>query len=316
MAAVTNESQPLVPQTGVSGRVLEYDFPSFQVGIAEYAEGPTGCTVFTFPNGSEAVCDERGGMVGRFGDYPTPDALFFAGGSIYGMEVAAGITAELFERLQPSPFEGTIAINGAILFDFGPRNTLIYPDKALGRAAVAAARPNVFPLGAHGAGRSASCGGVFDFARAEPSGQGGAFRQVGETKIAVFTVVNALGAVVDRQGNVVRGNRDPQSGARLHPLRDLEQRIASDRPTASPGGNTTLTALVTNQRLSTHVLQQLSRQVHSSMARAIVPFHTLMDGDVFYAVTTNEVEHPQLSVAALGLLASELAWDAILSIYE
>jgi len=33
-------------------------------------------------------------------------------------------------------------------------------------------------------------------------------------------------------------------------------------------------------------------------------------------VTTNEVEHPQLSVAALGLLASELAWDAILSIYE
>ncbi len=37
---------------------------------------------------------------------------------------------------------------------------------------------------------------------------------------------------------------------------------------------------------------------------------------MLYAVTTNEVEHPTLSVAALGLLASELLWDAILGIYQ
>ena len=52
------------------------------------------------------------------------------------------------------------------------------------------------------------------------------------------------------------------------------------------------------------------------MARAIVPFHTLMDGDIFYAVTTNEIDNPQLGVAALGLLASEIAWGVVLSIYE
>ena len=40
--------------------------------------------------------------------------------------------------------------------------------------------------------------------RRETSGQGGAFRQVGQTKIAVFTVVNAAGLVVDRSGQIVR----------------------------------------------------------------------------------------------------------------
>ena len=40
---------------------------------------------------------------------------------------------------------------------------------------------------------------------------------MGPTKIAVFSVVNALGAVLNRQGEVVRGNRDPQTG--LAPFR-------------------------------------------------------------------------------------------------
>ena len=46
------------------------------------------------------------------------------------------------------------------------------------------------------------------------------------------------------------------------------------------------------------------------MARAIQPFHTLYDGDVLFAVTTGEVENPGLNEVALGVIASELAWDA------
>ena len=49
-------------------------------------------------------------------------------------------------------------------------------------------------------------------------------------------------------------------------------------------------------------------------SRAIQPFHTENDGDVLYAVTTSEVE-PPLSDSALGALASELAWDAVLSCF-
>ena len=49
------------------------------------------------------------------------------------------------------------------------------------------------------------------------------------------------------------------------------------------------------------------------MNRAIQPFATQEDGDVLYAVTTDEIDNPSLSPLDLGVIASELAWDAILS---
>lgn len=308
----TNTSLALHPQTEFAGPTLEFDFPAMQVGIAEYAEGPTGCTVFAFPDGIATAIDVRGGMVGKTGDYEWNHAICFAGGSLYGLEAASGVTAALFERHAYS-LENFALVSGAIIYDYGDRDTVIYPDHQLGRAALASARPGRFPLGARGAGRSAGCGGVFDFARGEASGQGGAFRQVGPTKVGVFIVVNALGAVVDRQGRVVRGNRDPRTGQRLHPVEDMQQRLARGESISSPLGNTTLSLVVTNQRLSSHALKQLGRQVHSSLARAIQPFHTINDGDVLYAVTTNEVDESPLSGVALGMLASEVAWDAILA---
>ena len=32
-----------------NARALEFDFPGLEIGIAEYEEGPTGCTVFHLP---------------------------------------------------------------------------------------------------------------------------------------------------------------------------------------------------------------------------------------------------------------------------
>jgi hypothetical protein len=49
------------------------------------------------------------------------------------------------------------------------------------------------------------------------------------------------------------------------------------------------------------------------MNRAIQPFATEDDGDVLYAVTTDEIENASLSHMDLSVIASELAWDAILS---
>jgi L-aminopeptidase/D-esterase-like protein len=283
--------------------------------VAEYDEGPTGCTVFAFDHGADTAVDERGGMVGKTGEDDWNHAICLAGGSLLGLEAAAGVSAAYFEQHGYS-LEHLGLVSGAIIWDWGGRENRVYPDLALGRAALLAARPGVFPLGARGAGRSAGCGGVFGPGRAESSGQGGAFRQVGPVKIAAFSVVNALGAVLNRQGEVVRGNRDPRTGQRVHPREELERRLLAGEPTAPPWGNTTLTVIVTNQKLDKRSLNQWARQVHSSLARVICPFHTLNDGDVLYAVTTKEVEHPTLSVAGLGMLASELLWDAVLSIYQ
>jgi L-aminopeptidase/D-esterase-like protein len=151
-----------------------------------------------------------------------------------------------------------------------------------------------------------SVGKTFGLDRGEPGGQGGAFRQAGATKIAVFTVVNAVGAVVDRAGRVVRGHVTP-GGERMPLLAGVEERLVEIAP-----GNTTLTLVATNQALQRRALQQLGRQVHASMSRAIQPFHTVADGDILYAVSTAEVEEG-LDPVTLAVLASEVAWDAVLA---
>jgi L-aminopeptidase/D-esterase-like protein len=211
-------------------------------------------------------------------------------------------------------------VSGGIIFDYNLRRlNAIYPDKALGRAAIHSAREGWFPLGSRGAGCSATVGkGLRPTHDGEPSGQGAAFRQFGPTKIAVFTVVNAVGALVDRQNHVVRGNLDPATGNRLHLVEGLSY---NDSVTEPAPGNTTLTVVVTNQRLNADrglawSLRQFARLVHTSMARAIQPFHTIYDGDVLWAVSTNEVDNPSLNDVALGALASEVAWDAVLSCYD
>ena len=130
--------------------------------------------------------------------------------------------------------------------------------------------------------------------------------------VAVFVVVNAVGAVVDRDGTVVRGHLEVATGTRRALLPEVEERLAAGLPVHPPPGNTTLTVVVTNQRLDARLLRTLGRQVHASMARAIQPFHALVDGDVLYAVSTNEVE-ASLESIGLGVVTSELAWDAVLA---
>jgi 6-aminohexanoate-oligomer endohydrolase len=285
---------------------LTFDFPGLRIGVAEYDEGPTGCTVFHFTGGAMLERDVRGGSPGTFGDLDWVDAICLAGGSLYGLEACTGVAAELFEQRGHDTSWNAIAdVTGAIIFDYGPRDNAIYPDKELGRQALRSAREGVFALGQRGAGRSATVGKTFGFEGAEPGGQGGAFRQAGETRIAVFTVVNAVGAIVDRDGTVVRGHFDRPSGARRALVEGVEARVT--------GGNTTLTVVATNRKLDRWLLRQLARQVHTSMARAIHPFHAVTDGDVLFAATTNEVEDETLDSLMLGVLASELAWDAVLA---
>ena len=296
-------------QTEFNAPALTFDFPGLRIGVAEYEAGPTGCTVFSFPRGASTAVDIRGGSVGTIGNYTWNHAICLAGGSLYGLEAASGVaSAILAARNQATGFDDIALVSGAIIYDFAGRANAIYPDLTLGRAAFEASREGCFPLGARGAGRSAHCG----WDEREPSGQGGAFRQVGPTRIAVFSVVNCIGAIVNRQGQVVKGNLEKATGLRHSFIDVLERRLATQADTKPAPGNTTLTLVVTNQKLGMHELTQLSRQVHTSMARAIQPFHTLYDGDVLYAVTTGEVQNPALDAIAVGVIASELAWDAVL----
>ncbi|MDE0421299.1 MAG: P1 family peptidase [Gammaproteobacteria bacterium] len=311
----TNDDPDLPISTDPGERVLSYDFPAFQVGIAEYPDGPTGVTVLHFPNGAGMALDVRGGSPGVVGDYGYVHAISLAGGSLPGLEAASGVAAELLARGGDKAEWGSIPlVSGGIVFDFGTRNNRIYPDKRLGRAALKNALPNRFPLGARGAGISVTVGNGFSFDRGEPAGQGAAYREIGGVKFFACVVLNAIGAVFDRNGNIVRGHVDPESGERMTYMAEIERQAAAARTAQEPRpGNTTITVVVTNQTVRGHDLIQLGRQVHSSMARAIQPFHTRDDGDALWMVSTGEVEVPQWSTTGLGVVASEVVWDAVLA---
>ncbi len=306
----SNDHFSLEPRTAFDGPALEFDFPGLSIGIAEYEAGPTGCTVFIFEGGWATSIDVRGGMVGITGSYEFNHGICLAGGSLMGLEAATGVAAELFARGGHS-VNAQPLVSGAIIFDYFPRQNTIHPDRELGRAATKAAVPGRFPLGRRGAGRSASIGKLLTGA-GESSGQGAAFRETGGAKILVCSVVNALGAAVGRGGATVRGNLDRASGRRFTALEALERAVARPESMVFPTTNTTLTVVATDAVLPQRALTQLGRQVHSSMARAIQPFHTPSDGDVLFCVTSNRTK-ATLPVDMLGIAASELAWDAVLS---
>lgn len=131
----------------------------------------------------------------------------------------------------------------------------------------------------------------------------------------MVTVVNALGVVVDRRGEVVRGNRDPATGERT-PIATEDMVYGHQRQLerfsrrASPA--TTLTVVVTDARLRSRDQTQLARQIHASMARAIHPFHCTGDGDALWFLSTNDGPG-EVVPTALGAFASELAWDAVIA---
>jgi 6-aminohexanoate-oligomer endohydrolase len=325
-----------VPRADLDGPALEFDFPALHIGIAEYEEGPTGTTVFYFPEGVSAAVDVRGGAPGTIATdflqlgYESSfiDAIVFSGGSSYGLAAATGVANELRDRRYRAGSNAIATVPGAIVLDVAPRRfNVVTPDEALGRAALQNARPGRFLLGARGAGRFTMQGAWFgEFAFRQHSGQGAAFTEVGPVKVAVFTVANPLGAIVDRAGNVVRCSNDPAappcgpaSEYIAAALRRKEQytrpagAVGEDAEPEGPSQNTTLTLVVTNQKLDYWALRRLAVQVHTSMARAIQPFQTERDGDVLFAVSTQEVEHPGLIPVDLGVVASELAWDAVLS---
>ena len=125
---ITNDLVRLVPRTEFpGGRVLEFDFPGLEIGVAEYDEGPTGCTVFSFGTRASVSIDVRGGSPDvSAANRDVIEVVCFAGGSLYGLEASAGVAAELFAKRDYSTKWMDVAlVSGAILFDYGRRENAI-----------------------------------------------------------------------------------------------------------------------------------------------------------------------------------------------
>jgi len=187
---------PLVP-------ALSFAFPGLRVGIAEYSAGPTGITFFHFPERAYAAVDVRGDSPwttftdawrAAYGKFVS--GIAFCGVSAYGLEAGCAVAAGLLSSGPASNQRSEIAIAPtAVVFDYKGRDNDVFPDHALGLAALHSTREDWFRCGARGAGRFVHCGTYFGQAFMEQSGRGAAFGEFGGTRLGIFAVVNTGGVI-------------------------------------------------------------------------------------------------------------------------
>ena len=282
-------------------RNLITDVAGLRVGNAQDDRLKSGTTVLVGDAPFTASVHVMGGAPGtRETDLLAPDktvsqvdALVLSGGSAFGLDACSGVTAGL--RAMGSGFAiGDVTVPivpGAIIFDLingGDKDWTENPYPALGRQAFEAASTD-FALGSRGAGTGA-------MAARHKGGLGSASVVLpGGATVGALVAVNALGSVTtpgDRHfwaapfemaGEFGGIGPDPSV---TYTGPDPSRKEQAMGVHAAQGANTTIAIVATDAPLSKVQCHRLAVNAHDGMARAIVPAHTPLDGDLVFGVST------------------------------
>jgi D-aminopeptidase len=268
------------------------DVAGLRVGNAHDPALRSGVTVLTADQPFVAAVHVMGGAPGtRETDLLAPDrlvegvdALFLSGGSAFGLDAGSGVMAGLRAMGRGFPV-GPVRVPivpGAILFDLlngGEKGWADSPYPALGRQALEAADRD-FALGTAGAGYGAMTGilkgGLGSASCVLPSG----------ITVGALVAVNALGsATVGETPHfwAAPWEEGDEFGG-LGPAPYLRQ--DAPLPRKRMGEATTIAIVATDAALTKPQAQRMAVAAHDGMARALVPAHTPLDGDLVFSVAT------------------------------
>ena len=272
------------------------DLPDVIVGHAErIGDGwLTGVTTVIPPPGTIGAVHVGGGgpgtsqtdvlAPGRLPD--TVDAITLAGGSAFGLVAASGVQKWCEEQgrgFSVGPDIVVPIVPAAIVFDLGRGgDPTARPDAAMGYAAAASAAGGKVRTGNVGAGT----GAMFGLPRLKGGIGTASVSLDGGAVVGALVVANAYGSPLDAASGALLAA--PYIGdERLLPR--TPDPIA-DPPESGPPSpmNTTLAVVATNARLSSMQAQRVAAAGHAGLARAIRPVHTLVDGDVVFALSVGE----------------------------
>ncbi len=295
------------------------DVEGLRVGNAEDRALKSGVTVLTADAPFTAGVHVMGGAPGtRETDLLAPDrtvqqvdALVLSGGSAFGLDAASGVAEGL--RAAGRGFAvGDVRVPivpAAILFDLlngGTKDWTQNPYRRLGAAALDAA-DGAFALGSVGAGTGAVTatlkGGLGSASCVLPTGH----------TVGALVAVNALGSATVAEGPhfwAAPFEIGAEFGG-LGPAREFGE-VHLPRTKLGGGGNTTIAIVATDAALSQAQCTRMATAAHDGMARALLPSHTPMDGDLVFAASTGArpVEGAQtmlLGHAAATCLARAIA---------
>ncbi|RED18577.1 P1 family peptidase [Pontivivens insulae] len=283
------------PQNGIT------DVSGLRVGHAQNAELKSGVTVLVADKPFVCGVHVMGGAPGtRETDLLAPDksvhavdALVLSGGSAFGLDAASGVMDRLAQQgrgFAVGPARVPI-VPAAILFDLingGEKNWDVNPYRALGVEALDAAteRP---AIGTVGSGMGAIAGhikGGFGMASLHlPDG----------VIVAAMVAVNSLGSVLSSGRHFWAAPFEQENefgGLGTAPPPSLADTFRTKaelfKRALGQGQNTTIAAVATNAILDKAGCTRLATAAHDGFARAIVPAHTPMDGDLIFGVSTAE----------------------------
>ena len=212
------------------------------------------------------------------------DALVLSGGSAFGLDSGSGVTDVL--RAQGRGFDvggqRVPIVPGAILFDLlngGDKEWARNPYYELGAAAAHNAH-EMFDLGTVGAGYGATTAGLMG-----GLGSASCMLETGET-VGALVAVNALGSATVGDGAQFwaapfeMGDEFGGRGvASAYPAETTTKTSASLEAT-------TIAIVATDAPLTQAQCTRMAVAAHDGMARALVPSHTPMDGDLVFGVST------------------------------
>jgi len=304
------------------GRIT--DVRGITVGHQTDAVNGTGCTVVLCESPFVAGIEVRGAAPGsRDTEMLHPlmaaewvNGIMLGGGSLFGLEAAAGATRFLEERGVGIHFgRSTIPlVPAAILFDLGFITHEVRPTPEDGYAACRNAGED-FDLGCVGAGTGATVGKLKGMDRAVKAGIGTAcIRVAGGQLVGALMAVNAVGSIVDpASGRIVAG---PRTGDPDSPFEDsLDILVNQPRKPRGFFTNTVIGVVATDAALDKRAASRLAVAGQDGIALAARPAHTSSDGDtVFSLATGNHPGKPDPDV--LHAAAVQAVSAAILSAVE
>ncbi len=325
-AVVVVQAQGAAPRATSGLTVVE----GLRVGHHTLAERPTGCTVIIVDGDAIGGVAQMGGAPGtRETDLLHPlnmvdkvNAIVLSGGSAFGLDAASGVVRWLDEHNIGFPTAaGKVPIvPAAILFDLPVGgNAKVRPAADCGYKAAEAATAGPVQEGSVGAGAGATVGKLGGFAEHDgyPAGQRKPMKGgVGSASIslpnglvvAAIVAVNAVGDIVDpATGRIVAGVLNPDGT-----LADARKILRSGQTIRRPraGENTTIGLVATNAKLTKDQVNRMAMMANDGYARAIVPSHTLGDGDTVFSLATGRWQG-DADVTTIGALAAEAMADAI-----
>ncbi|HXF85246.1 MAG TPA: P1 family peptidase [Anaerolineales bacterium] len=305
------------------------DVRGIKVGHAHDEEALTGCTVILCEKGAVAGVDVRGGAPGtRETDLLNPinlvekiHALVLSGGSAFGLDAASGVMKYLEER-KIGFYTGAARVPivpSAILYDLNLGRADVRPDAAMGYRAAATASSEAPAEGNAGVGMGASVGKMFGLRLAMKAGVGTASLEIGGGVIVgALVAVNAFGDVIDPQsGQILAGLRAGKVG----PLRVGGKEYFADtlamlrRPLGrgilafATRANTVIGVVATNAKLTKAQATKVAQMAQDGVARTIQPAHTMLDGDVVFALSTGM---RNADVSIVGAFAAKVMAEAVL----